>query len=602
MRLAARKYKITDMLTLSFCFAPLYSSIKIALRLASALIPTLSIFVTAFFINTALGILDGRIEYNAVFKPLAYILAITAFSILSNTANSFLDWQTMILLRKKLRPLMTERTARLEYKHIEDAKTQDLISRVAPVFDQQVHEMFMRITSLLESFVFALGILVSVFTQVWWVAFCLLTASVPLMIIAAKAGKKSYDANREMTKIDRKVNYISDVIRSREGADERALFGYTDELNKNYGEQFHYARKFRLKVDLSNFIKQKSGGVIGSVVAIIAMLAMLGPVSSGAMNYGIFIGLITGVFSLSGRLSWGINWEIEDISRKTEYLKDLGEFLALSETQDALSLPAEKISFTKIEFKNVSFTYPGTEKQILKNISFIIENGRHYSFAGINGAGKTTITKLLTGLYDNYEGSIFLDDRELRTLSQPELKALSSVVYQDFARYFLTLYENIAVALPHERKDKRSRVEEAVSLMELTEAAGKLKDGLDTQLGKVHKEGVDLSGGQWQRAAMARCVVSEAPLHILDEPTAALDPVAESQVYHKFERISQGRTTIFISHRLGSTKLADTIFVLDEGTVAESGSHAELMARNGIYARMYSSQAGWYSKAGDAHV
>jgi ATP-binding cassette subfamily B protein len=300
---------------------------------------------------------------------------------------------------------------------------------------------------------------------------------------------------------------------------------------------------------------------------------------------------------LSSRLSWGVNWIVEDISRKREYLKDLTEFLALSDAPDAVCLPATAMNFSRIEFKDVNFTYPGTEKPILNGVSFVIEYGKHYSFVGVNGAGKTTITKLLTGLYTNYEGEILLDGRELRTFSQAELKALSSVVYQDFARYFLTLYENIAIALPHDAENKkRTSVEKAVALVGLEETAAKLKQGLDTQLGKVHADGVDISGGEWQRAAIARSVVSHAPLRILDEPTAALDPVNESQVYRQFEQISQGQTAVFISHRLGSTKLADTIYVLADGKIEETGSHTELMAHNGLYAEMYNSQAEWYEQ------
>jgi ATP-binding cassette subfamily B protein len=373
------------------------------------------------------------------------------------------------------------------------------------------------------------------------------------------------------------------------------MYGYVDALNKQYSQQYHFARKFRLKVDLANMIKVKMGGVICSLVAIFAMLALLKPATSGTVDYGMFIGLVGGVLALSNRLSWGVNWIVEDISRKREYLKDLSEFLALSEVSDAICLPAAVMNFRRIEFMDVQFTYPGTEKPVLNGVSFVIDNGKHYSFVGVNGAGKTTITKLLTGLYTNYEGEILVDGRELRTLTQGELKALSSVIYQDFARYFLTLYENIAVALPHDAEnEKRPRVEKAVALVGLEGTAGKLKQGLDTPLGKIHPDGVDISGGEWQMAVMARSVVSRAPLRILDEPTAALDPINESKVYRQFEQISQGQTTIFISHRLGSTKLADTIYVLADGKIEETGSHAELMAHNGIYAEMYNSQAEWY--------
>jgi ATP-binding cassette subfamily B protein len=267
--------------------------------------------------------------------------------------------------------------------------------------------------------------------------------------------------------------------------------------------------------------------------------------------------------------------------------------MKLDEYEDAAAKPEKNMSFNVIEFKNVSFTYPETEKIILDKISFTIENGRHYSFVGVNGAGKTTITKLITGLYNNFEGEIIIDGRSIRDLTQAEIKGLSSVVYQDFAKYYISLYDNIAIA-DINNPENRKNVENAVELTGLSEAAAKLKDGLDTPLGKILENGADISGGEWQRVAMARSVLSPAPLKILDEPTAALDPIGESMVYRNFERISKGMTTIFISHRLGSTKLADIIYVLADGKIIESGSHSALMTEKGVYCEMFNSQAEWY--------
>jgi len=306
---------------------------------------------------------------------------------------------------------------------------------------------------------------------------------------------------------------------------------------------------------------------------------------------------MNGVFGLitTDRISWGVTRTMEDLVKKREYLKDLTEFMRLEEHDGAIDFPAQNMSFKTIEFKNVSFRYPGTDKLILNNISFTIENGIHYSLVGVNGAGKTTITKLLTGLYTNYDGEIRVDGRLLCDLTQSEIKGLSSVVYQDFAKYYISLYDNIAIA--------GNDVENAVELVGLSEAVSKLRDGVNTPLGKIQKNGVDLSGGEWQRIAMARSVVNCAPLKILDEPTAALDPVSESAVYNNFERISKGQTTIFISHRLGSTKLADIIYVLSDGKIIESGSHSELMAvKNGVYAEMFSSQAEWYKTKKEAVI
>jgi ATP-binding cassette subfamily B protein len=311
-----------------------------------------------------------------------------------------------------------------------------------------------------------------------------------------------------------------------------------------------------------------------------------------SIDYVMFIALMAGIFALVSSLSWGINYQIAELAKKREYLKDLAKLMALETNREADTEPQEGMSFEKIEFRNVSFAYPGTDKKILDNVSFTIERGQHYSFVGVNGAGKTTITKLLTGLYTNYTGEIFADRRSLHDYTQPELKGLSTVVYQDFAKFSFSLYDNIAIGAVGAAE---ADVNAAIDLIGLREAVNKLPHGVQTYLGKIYENGVDLSGGEWQRVAMARSLVSKAPLRILDEPTAALDPVSESRVYSQFEQISQGKTTIFISHRLGSTKLADTIFVLSEGKIAEEGTHRELMDLKGLYAEMYSAQADWYA-------
>jgi len=209
---------------------------------------------------------------------------------------------------------------------------------------------------------------------------------------------------------------------------------------------------------------------------------------------------------------------------------------------------------------------------------------------GVNGAGKTTLTKLLTGLYGQYEGEILLNGRDLRSYSQSELKSLYSLAYQDFARYFVSLKDTIALGWP----DREARLDATIHQVGLDDAVTELPKGANTPLGKILDEGTDISGGQWQRVAIARALVSPAPVRILDEPTAALDPISESDIYHEFKRMSQGVTTLFISHRLGSTLLADRIFVIGEGRVLEQGDHEELMALHGLYAEMYEAQRSWY--------
>ena len=229
---------------------------------------------------------------------------------------------------------------------------------------------------------------------------------------------------------------------------------------------------------------------------------------------------------------------------------------------------------------------------MLNGLSFTLEKGRHYSFVGANGAGKTTITKLLLGMYQNYEGEILINGKELRTYSVAQLKALFICVFQDFSRYQLTMRENIE--LGNIGGTNNGNIERAVELSGLS----KLKEriGFDAHIGKLDEDGVDVSGGEWQRIAMARAIISQSEIKILDEPTAALDPIAERDVYENFRDISRGNTTVFISHRPGPTKLADIIYVLDGGRVIESGDHEKLMEEDGLYAEMFESQRSWYAQ------
>jgi ATP-binding cassette subfamily B protein len=289
-----------------------------------------------------------------------------------------------------------------------------------------------------------------------------------------------------------------------------------------------------------------------------------------------------------------MGWSLPYYFRQfTTYLKEFNQFLELSETPGADCLPTSPPPvFEKLEFKNVSFTYPGTEKVILNRLDMVIEKGKHYAFVGVNGAGKTTITKLITRLYDDYTGEILLNGKELRQWAIGDIKAVFCALFQDFVRYDVTVAQNAGIGKANGYTDEE--VNRALSLSGFNDKAETLKNGIHTLLGKTWDDNIDLSGGEWQRLAFARAVISPAGVKILDEPTAALDPVAEGRMYTQFEEISRGYTTIFISHRLASAKMADYIYVLDGGKVAEAGNHAELMQHNGLYAEMYESQRSWY--------
>ena len=233
---------------------------------------------------------------------------------------------------------------------------------------------------------------------------------------------------------------------------------------------------------------------------------------------------------------------------------------------------------------------------MLRDLCLKMEPGRHYAVVGRNGAGKTTLTKLLTGLYTDYEGEILINNKSIKNYAASELKSFFAVLFQDFSRYHISLRDNIAIGDIRNfgNPDTDRNIEKILDELNMTDNIRTLPDKMNTHLGKLDEKGVDFSGGQWQRLAIARVMLSPAPMYILDEPTAALDPMSESKIYGDFEYISRQKTTLLISHRLGATKTADYILVLDDGHIVQQGSHATLMQYDGLYKDMYDSQRSWY--------
>jgi ATP-binding cassette subfamily B protein len=445
--------------------------------------------------------------------------------------------------------------------------------------------------SVMNSMLGVVSLVILIAAHVWWAALVIIGFSVPLYWLSVRAGKQNYKAKQDSEKFNRRAVYLSETLTNREGADERALFGYGEHVNDRWSEQFESGRVLQLKISIKYWVATKTANIILAVIAALIALTLINPVVTKEVSAGLFMGIVSAVFGMVRTFGGNMSRSVEAAAHSGAYMKDLTAFLKLSEAEGALDEPDENpAEFSSIEFKDVRFKYPTGEDFVLDGISFKLDCGRHYAFVGKNGAGKTTVTKLLTGLYTEYDGEILINGRDIKSYPPSALKAMFSVVYQDFAQYYIPLKDNVALG------DIRSPggEAEAARLAGLDETIAELKNGIDTPLGKILDGGQDISGGQWQRVAIARSIKSRAPVKILDEPTAALDPISESRIYGEFEKLMAGKTTVFISHRLGSTKLADEILVIDGGRVTERGSHTELMKLEGQYAEMFESQREWY--------
>lgn len=623
--LKKRKYTWFDTFYIPFSCAPLWTMGITMQKILTCLAAVFQVVVVAEFIDSVGIAVTNRVFDKEVLQWFLLLVLIVSWKRVGWRVGNLCSNQIATKGNEQFMNEYTQKCARLQYYLLEDADTENLMNRVT--VNNKMNWHFKRmIQNFLNFFVIMIpkvaGILIIIAMQVWWLAIAVAVMTVPLVIISLRGGKQIYKAKEEASICERRHRYFFDVLTGREAVEERSLFGYTESLNKEWLKQFDTARRINLKAETVFAMNVNRGSILTSILSSAIILIMIPLVASGQMSLGIFISLSAAVYDLVDQLGWGMTRQVADIAKFNEYMKELGKFAALPERQSseermkgkdnetAEVCVAKRIAeregdttkdcaiqeFEELEFRNVTFHYPGSTINILENFSMKLVKGRHYAIVGENGAGKSTFIKLLTGLYPDYEGEILFNGREMRSFDSEEWKKLFSGVYQDFARYYISVEENIQIGDFENMNvpEAKARMHQVCEKLEIHEAITSLRHRYATKLGKLDEDGVDLSGGQWQKVAMARALMNDAPLLILDEPTAALDPISESLVYEQFGEISKDRTTIFISHRLGSTKLADYIFVIGDGHVKEQGSHADLLDKNGLYAEMFKTQQSWY--------
>lgn len=594
--LQAKKWNMLDCFVLVFKAAPIHTCLVFVFTILEALVPSIKIFTTAGFVDTALAVTSGTAEYNEIFKPLFAMFATTIIPHILYVIDGVIENSYRAHVTLRIEEAFLDKKARLKYEHIENSKTHDTIAKASVSSGDTMMNRAYRFLMLADMAVRLISIISVVFVQVWWSGIVSVAVTIPAILFAAKNGAEQYKAFADVEKIERYANTYNTILRTKEYLEERTTFRYTPYMIKRWYTKKKEVDEINLKTSIKAGLRDNVTWVLTWVMAGVILVSLVPALADGRLSSGMFVGISNSVIMLVNMISARISWNINFFVHATHNLKDLTEFTCLEEQEGALDEPVAipSDSFESIEFRNVSFAYPKTERYILRNCSFKLNAGEHYAFVGINGAGKTTITKLITGLYDNYEGEIFLNGRDLREYSLAELKGYFTIVYQDFAKYQIEFADNIK--LGDVLTDDDGRMMQCTREIGLDGVLENLHSGAETPLGKVSENGVDLSGGEWQRLAIARSLYSNSPMKILDEPTAALDPIAESGIYELFRDITINKSAIFITHRLGAAKIADKIIVIDDGKVAEFGSHDELMRRDGIYAEMFNTQRGWYEE------
>lgn len=429
-----------------------------------------------------------------------------------------------------------------------------------------------------------------------WAPFLVIILAVPSAVISFIYRRKTVGYMRRRSKARRQMNYYSEAVVDKDLVKEIRLLGISGDFEKRYDAVFKDYFKGLKRIILS----EGAWNIAFGIVRIATNCLLFWFIAAMALNHQIQVGdyaLYTGALN---SIAVGVASLVSStavIYEGTLFIDNLISFMKqekkiIAEETPPL-LPERHVGHT-IEFKNVSFQYPQTERYVLKNVNLKFEAGETIVLVGLNGAGKTTLIKLLTRLYDPTAGQILLDGKDIRRYDVQALYHIFGIVFQDFGKYAVTVEENILFGNIQQAPDK-ARVEEAARQSDSLGYIRTLPQGFDTPLMRYFEEnGLELSIGQWQKLAVARAFYGDSDILVLDEPTASLDALAEQEIYNQFDQLRKGKTTIFVSHRLSSAVGADRILVLENGSVIEEGTHRQLMQQQGKYYQMFSTQAKRY--------
>ncbi len=490
---------------------------------------------------------------------------------------------------------LADRAMAMDYEHTEDPAVLDQLNKAkegASWYSGGVEGILQNLYLIINKIAVIIGVVTIVIMGCPWL---LLIQGASLLFISwfnYRNNKIEVQSFLELSALNRKFGYFFYQLADfRYGKDIRLydsvdMMGQkADRENRNmyhvWKRQAEQTRKNSLAMDAVNTLRD------GGTYFYIGYLTIKGMITLGDFSM---------YSSAAGNFYWGV-WNtvygVQEIVKRCSYLYEYLEFLrypAAMEKGDEPVAAGEHV----IEFRDVSFHYPRSEVYVLRHVNLTIRSGEHLSIVGLNGAGKTTFIKLLCRLYDVSEGEILVDGKNIKRYTDEEYRKLFAVVFQDFRLLAFTLKEN--VALQDSEHADLERVEEALRLSGVYEDAVKLPDGMNTVIYKSFDEkGTELSGGQRQKVAISRALYKNAPIVILDEPTAALDPVAEYEIYRKFHELVGGKTALYISHRLSSCKFCDHIAVFADESIKEYGTHEELVNKpGGIYAEMFAAQAQYY--------
>lgn len=574
--------------------SPALSVAVIALRLIAAVLPVAMLWISKLIIDHVVAAVSGK---GGDTQNIWWLLgAEVGLAILSDGLSRGITLCDSLLGDRF--------TNHVNLRLMAHATELDLVSFEDPVFYDKMERARRQTTSRLGMLASLAGMAQQLITLLSlsagivafspWLLLLLIAAVIPPFLGETRFAMLAYSLLFQWTPERRELDYLRMLGASNSSAKEVKIFGLGDYLTARAGTLFDRFYDENRRLALKRAVTGTLLNVLPTSGYYAAYAYILYRALSGTLTVG-DLTFLTGAFARSRALIEQIFASFSGIAEQALFVEDLFDFFRTqpSIASDPNALPAPRPIRSGYEFRDVSFAYPGSSKLVVDKASFRIDAGERIALVGENGAGKTTLVKLLARLYDPTSGAIFLDGVDLREYNVDDLRKEVGVIFQDYMRYDMRVVENIGFGRI-EALDDEPRIRQAAAKAYADSVVGSLPRGFDQMLGRRFEGGVDLSGGQWQKIALARAYMRDAQVLILDEPTATLDARAEYEVFLRFAELTRGRMAVLISHRFSTVRMADRILVLEHGRILEQGSHQQLVALGGRYAELFELQAAGY--------
>jgi len=563
-------------------------------RIVAAVLPPALFWVSKLIIDAIFRIITTHQPISARLWWL--VAAEFGLAVCTGLVGRLIDYLDTLLAGKYMNYIsvrVMEHAASLDLIAYEDPVFYDRLER-ARVQAQDRLYMIQAIGRLIQQVITTITLSITIMIFSPWLLLLLIVGVIPAFVGETHFAFLGYAKNFRQTPVRRQLDYLRLLGGSKEAAKELKLFGLQGFLTGRFKTLADQVYHEDIALARRKFIAGSLLSIIGTAGYYTAYLYAVWRTVTGVFSFGTLTLLANAIRDASSNLQQTFS-TLSTIADQALFLTDLIAFFDMTPTirSKAGALPAPRPIREGFEFRNVSFRYPGSSRLVLNALNFHLRPGERIALIGENGEGKTTIVKLLTRLYDPIEGEVLLDGIDLREYDLVDLYREIGVIFQDFMRYEMTARENIGVGRI-ERVNDLELLRQSAQKSMAADVLRKLPSGMDQMLGRRFDGGVDLSGGEWQKVALARAYLRDAQVLILDEPTSALDARSEYEVFKRFAELTSGKMALFISHRFSTVRMADRIVVLENGRIAEEGDHDTLTSLGGRYAEMFELQAASY--------